>query len=71
MKKTFEMMSSYLQDHHPNEHWAGRTSTYNIPDMLDRGEHLVYNISGKASVPEDDSVDQVIEEEDLSVEYTE
>ncbi|KAJ7213661.1 hypothetical protein C8J57DRAFT_1096749 [Mycena rebaudengoi] len=38
MKKTFEMMSSYLQDHHPNEHWAGQTSTYNIPDMLDRGE---------------------------------
>jgi hypothetical protein len=37
--------------------------------MLDKGEHLVYNISGKTSVPEDDSVDQVIDEEDLSVEY--
>jgi hypothetical protein len=38
--------------------------------MLDRGEHFVYNLAGKTSVPEDDSVDQVIDEEDLSVEYT-
>lgn len=70
MKKTFELMSSYLQNHRPNEHRAGRTSTHNIPDMLDKGEHFVYNIAGKTSVPEDDSVDQVIDEEDLSVEYT-
>ncbi|KAF7353120.1 hypothetical protein MSAN_01499400 [Mycena sanguinolenta] len=69
MKKTFEKMLTYLREQQPNEHKAGRTSTHNIPDMLDKGQHIVYNIADR-SVPEDDSVDQSIEDEDLAVEHT-
>lgn len=70
MKKTFEKMTGYIEEHSPNEHRAGRKSTYSIPDMLDRGEHMVYNIAGKPTVPEDDGEDQQIDEDDLAVEYS-
>ncbi|KAF8192847.1 hypothetical protein K438DRAFT_1589904, partial [Mycena galopus ATCC 62051] len=69
MQKTFDKMAAYMEANSPNEHRAGRKSSYCIPDMLDKGAHLVYNIAGKATVPEDDSVDQVVEDEDLAVEY--
>jgi hypothetical protein len=63
-------MAAYIEANSPNEHQAGRTSTHCIPDMLDKGQHLVYNIAGKPNILEDDSVDQVIEDEDLAVEYS-
>ncbi|KAJ7877049.1 hypothetical protein B0H14DRAFT_3859032 [Mycena olivaceomarginata] len=49
---------------------TGRDSAYSIPDMLDKGEHLLFNIAGKAEVVDDDGVDQLIEEDDLAVEYS-
>jgi hypothetical protein len=55
MKKIFEKMAAYIEANSPNERHAGRKSSYSIPDMLNRGEHLVYNIAGKATVPEDDA----------------
>jgi hypothetical protein len=57
-------MLEYLKTNSPNEHKAGRDSAYSIPDMLDKGEHLLFNIAGKSEVMEDDSVDQSIEEDD-------
>lgn len=70
MKKTFEKMAAYIEANSPNERSTGRKSSYSIPDMLDRGEHIVYNIAGRATVPEDDGVDQVIDDKDLEVEYS-
>jgi hypothetical protein len=63
-------MLEYLKLNSPNEHKADRDSAYSIPDMLDKGEHLLFNIPGKAELLEDDSVDQAIEEDDLAVEYS-
>lgn len=63
-------MQEYLKLNSPNEHKAGRDSTYLIPDMLDKGEHLLFNIAGKSEVADDDGVDQLIEEDDLAVEYS-
>ncbi|KAK7015395.1 hypothetical protein R3P38DRAFT_3321655 [Favolaschia claudopus] len=69
MTKTFEKMAEYLIANAPNEHRPGRKSSHCVPDMLDKGEHIVYNIAGKAAIPDDDGVDQVVEDEDLEVEY--
>ncbi|KAJ6622272.1 hypothetical protein B0H10DRAFT_1662626, partial [Mycena sp. CBHHK59/15] len=41
MTKTFAHMATYLEQHSPNEHQAGRNSAYSIPDMLDKGEHIL------------------------------
>ncbi|KAJ7101209.1 hypothetical protein C8R44DRAFT_641767 [Mycena epipterygia] len=70
MTKTFAHMAEYVETNSPNEHKTGRDSAYSIPDMLDRGDHLMYNIAGKPGSIEDDGIDQAIEEEDLAVEYS-
>ncbi|KAF8169463.1 hypothetical protein K438DRAFT_1615122 [Mycena galopus ATCC 62051] len=70
LTKTFAHMLEYLKANSPNEQKAGRDSAYSIPDMLDKGEHLLFNIAGKAEVVDDDGVDQLIDEEDLAVEYS-
>ncbi|KAJ7231790.1 hypothetical protein C8J57DRAFT_1091609, partial [Mycena rebaudengoi] len=70
MTKTFASMAPIVEARAPNEARPGRESAYSIPDMLDRGEHVLYNVAERSDVVPDDTVDQVIEEDDLQAEYT-
>ena len=69
MEKTLAKMALYMDEHKPNERRAGRKSTYCISDMLDRGEHLVFNIDTYSGMVEDEAIDQAVEEGDLAVEF--
>lgn len=62
------MMRLYMGEHKPNTHLDNRKSVYKVPNILDHGESLVFNI-GSDSAEVEESVDQAIEEEDLMVEY--
>jgi hypothetical protein len=37
MTKTLAKMSIYFQEHGPNEHRAGRKTTYVVPDVISQG----------------------------------
>jgi hypothetical protein len=69
MEKTLAKMALYLDEHKPNQRQAGRKSAHRISDMLDRGEHLVFNTQAYAGAMNDEGVDQAVEEEDLAVEF--
>lgn len=62
------MLGLYMSEHKPNIHQDNRKSIYRVPNILDRGENLVFNIGGDSSEVEE-SIDQAVEEEDLTVEY--
>jgi hypothetical protein len=68
MIKTLDMLGLYMSEHKPNIHQDNRKSIYRVPNILDRGENLVFNIGGDSSEVEE-SIDQAVEEEDLTVEY--
>jgi hypothetical protein len=42
LTKTVGKMQTYFDSHAPNQHTAGRKTAYSIPDMLNRGQGLVY-----------------------------
>ena len=69
MEKTLAKIALYMDEHKPNQRQAGRKSMYRISDMLDRGEHLVFNIDTYSGLVEDEGIDQAVEEEDLTVEF--
>jgi hypothetical protein len=69
MEKTLAKMVLYLNEHKPNQRQAGRKSAYRISDMLDRGEHLVFNIQANSGTIDDEGRDQAVEEDDLAVEF--
>ncbi|KAJ6550354.1 hypothetical protein B0H10DRAFT_2169936 [Mycena sp. CBHHK59/15] len=61
MTKTFAHMATYLEANSPNEHRAGRKSTHSIADMLDKGQHIIYNIAGRSHLGiEDEEGDDVV-----------
>lgn len=69
LTKTVEKMQSYFNEHKPNQYKAGRKTAYSIPDMLTRGQGLVYGTtSGAAVTPEgpDEPHNFVLEGDDLS-----
>jgi hypothetical protein len=69
MEKTLAKIALYMDEHKPNERQAGRKSMYCISDMLDHGEHLVFNIDTYSGMVEDKAIDQAVEEGDLTVEF--
>ncbi|KAJ7214687.1 hypothetical protein C8J57DRAFT_1600637 [Mycena rebaudengoi] len=70
MTTTFANMAPIVEARGANETIPGRESAYSIPDMLDRGEHILYNVAERSDTVPDDTVDQVIEEDDLQAEHT-
>jgi hypothetical protein len=44
LTKTFEKMASYFEAHSPNQYKTGRKTAYTIPDMLNKGQGLIYNM---------------------------
>jgi hypothetical protein len=42
MIKTYEAMARHLASSQLNEYKPGRTSAYNIPDVIDNGQLIVY-----------------------------
>ena len=69
MGKSLVKLALYLDEHRPDCRQPGRKSSHCIPDMLDRGEHLVFNTQLLTRTVDDDRVDQAVEEEDLAVEF--
>jgi hypothetical protein len=67
MFKTLAKTCLYMNEHKPNVHLAGRKAAYKIPDVMDLGQYLVFNLRGTAADVEE-MVDQAIEEEDLAAE---
>lgn len=55
-----------MDQHKPNIHQAGRKALYRVPDVMDLGQHLVFNLGG-ASEDLDESINQAVDEEDLGV----
>ena len=71
LTKTFQKMESYFKAHGPNKHKSGRKSAYTIPDMLSKGQGLVYNVAPDStdfiSAGEAEAHGFVVDGEDLSV----
>ncbi|KAH7917503.1 hypothetical protein BV22DRAFT_1026233, partial [Leucogyrophana mollusca] len=65
LAKTLTKMTTYMRDHKANEFQAGRNSMYSIPDMIDKGQDILYS----SETPDDDDDDvakKVVEAEDLA-----
>lgn len=62
------MMRLYMEKYKPNIHCAGRGTLYKVPDVMDLGQHLVFNLGGAVGDLEEKGADQAIDEEDLATE---
>jgi len=61
------MLRLHMVQHRPNLHLPGRKALHKIPDVMDLGAHLVFNLGGTTENHEE-KVDQQVEEEDLGAE---
>jgi hypothetical protein len=65
LRKTIKKLVDYAREHRTNEFVAGRTTTYSIPDMMDKGQDLVF---GNVQEDEVEAAERiVINGEDLAV----
>ncbi|KAG1846699.1 hypothetical protein C8R48DRAFT_750575 [Suillus tomentosus] len=65
MTKTLAKILTYLQEHSPNEFCHGREARHIIPDMLDKGQHILYTNDDQVDSMIDD-IGRLIEPEDLT-----
>ncbi|KIO01850.1 hypothetical protein M404DRAFT_28360 [Pisolithus tinctorius Marx 270] len=73
LTKTLERTAIYMKDHRPNEFIKGRSTMYQIPDMLDRGQNLLYSTTGIHEGESDESEllgGIAVESEDLAISDT-
>jgi hypothetical protein len=67
LSKSLEMVRIYNTTHKPNVHQAGRRALYKVPDVMDLGQHIVFNLGGAVEYLEE-KADQAVEEDDLATE---
>jgi len=65
--KTLKKMLMDCNEHHPNEYIAGRGTTYSVPDMLDKGENIMYSTTSLVVHDEEAEVmeQRAVDAEDL------
>jgi hypothetical protein len=68
MAKTLAAIDRYMKEHRPNVFEPGREAKYIIPNVLDLGQHLLFNTGSLADADMDENMDQAVDEEDLAVE---
>lgn len=69
MTKTLDVIDRYMKEHQPNVFEAGRKTKHVVPNVLDLGQHLVFQTGSLAGGDMDENIDQAVDEEDLAVEY--
>lgn len=68
LTKTLECMMSYMHEHQPNGFVGAQSTSHSIPDMLDRGQCLLYStMQGNGDDEAEVSTgSNMIEEDDLA-----
>jgi hypothetical protein len=61
------MVKIYTEKYEPNVHQPGRKAIYKVPDVMDLGQHIIFNLGGAVGDLEE-KVNQAVEEDDLATE---
>ncbi|KIJ91192.1 hypothetical protein K443DRAFT_115398, partial [Laccaria amethystina LaAM-08-1] len=67
LSKSLEMVKIYTEKYKPNVHQPGRKAIYKVSDVMDLGQHIIFNLGGAVGDLEE-KVNQAVEEDDLATE---